>query len=75
MESRFGSAFSNVPQKRKGIGSDLMEEFELAKIDFGHDRLTETYRLPLYMSAPDSQHYLKTEDEDGSRQGEVLLSE
>lgn len=35
MTERFGSAFENVPLKRRGPGSEFMASFEKAKQSFG----------------------------------------
>ncbi|KAG5305456.1 Hsp70 family protein [Histoplasma capsulatum G186AR] len=52
MSDRFGDAFDNLPMKRKGPGSELMNKFEVIKKDFGHSNDPTIFELPLNMNAP-----------------------
>ncbi|OAX80402.1 hypothetical protein ACJ72_05262 [Emergomyces africanus] len=54
MSDRFGDAFENLPMKRKGAGSELMNKFEVIKKDFGHSNEPTIFELPLNMNAPDA---------------------
>lgn len=59
MSRRFGSAFDNLPHKRKGPGSDFMRAFEQVKRDFGYSGEDTIHELPLNMPIgdPNPEHY------------------
>jgi hypothetical protein len=69
MSERFGTAFDEIPLKRKGPGSEFMKKFELVKRDFGFSREDKVNELPLRMKLkdPDDKFY---DDEESF----VLLS-
>jgi hypothetical protein len=75
LRKRFGAAFDRIPQKKKGAGSPLMQQFEDAKKDFGHGPPTETFRFILSMNVPNSNYYEREEEEDGFFRGEVILTQ
>jgi hypothetical protein len=68
MTSRFGSAFEDVPLRRKGPGSEFMVSFEKAKQSFGTSE-NETFEVyPIDMQGGFEQDYY---DED---EAAVVLS-
>ncbi|TPX16453.1 uncharacterized protein E0L32_003747 [Thyridium curvatum] len=67
MQRRFGEAFQKLPEKKRGINSKFMAEFESAKRDFNDPRIPRTHRLHLKMDVGNCRYY-DAEDE------EVLLS-
>jgi hypothetical protein len=68
MTRRFGSAFEDVPPRRRGPGSGFMASFEKAKQSFGSSE-NDSYEIhPIHMQGElDEDHY----DED---EAAVILS-
>ncbi|GIZ37993.1 hypothetical protein CKM354_000142000 [Cercospora kikuchii] len=64
METKFGSAYTNLSWEKRGPASRLMKDFEGAKRDFGKSNDTSMYweLTALMRGAPDSRFY---DQEDG----------
>jgi hypothetical protein len=57
MKARFGKAFSSLPRRRIGPGSEFMNKFEIAKRDFGMSTEDDSvHHLPLNMPLQKADH-------------------
>lgn len=64
MSDRFGSAFDDLPLKRKGPGSVFMNHFESLKKDFGVDLDETVHELTLNLQSSDVDTRYYDADDD-----------